>query len=294
MMPDTHYYAPQSLEEVVTLLRNSSDSQILAGGTDLLVQMRSGAKSTGQIIDIKNLPDIKSVVLADAGLTIGAAAPAQSITEREDITALYPGLVESIDLIGSTQIQGRCSVGGNLCNASPAADTVPALIANNAVCLIHGANGPRQIPVIEFNLGPGQNCLDEGEFLTAVFIPRPAARTADAYLRFIPRTEMDIAVVGAGVSLTLDASGTCTAARVAIGAVAPVALSVPEAAKALIGSKITDQTLASAAAAASAAATPISDKRGTVEFRRKVVGVMVKRAATSARDRIMQANGENQ
>jgi CO/xanthine dehydrogenase FAD-binding subunit len=293
MIPQTSYCAPTSLEEVVAALRDNNDSQILAGGTDLLVQLRAGAKSTSQIIDIKNLPDIKAVVLTDTGLTIGAAAPAQSITERDDVTALFPGLVESIDLIGSTQIQGRCSVGGNLCNASPAADTVPVLIANNAICLINGANGERQVPAAEFNLGPGQNCLAADEFLTAVFIPRPVARTADAYLRFIPRTEMDIAVVGAGVSLTLDAGGTCTAARVVIGAVAPVALLVPEAANALIGSKITDDALAKAAAAASAAATPISDKRGTAEFRRKVVGVMVKRAAAIARDRVMRANKES-
>jgi CO/xanthine dehydrogenase FAD-binding subunit len=293
MIPQTSYCAPTSLEEVVAALRDNNDSQILAGGTDLLVQLRAGAKSTSQIIDIKNLPDIKAVVLTDTGLTIGAAAPAQSITERDDVTAIFPGLVESIDLIGSTQIQGRCSVGGNLCNASPAADTVPVLIANNAICLINGANGERQVPAAEFNLGPGQNCLAADEFLTAVFIPRPATGTADAYLRFIPRTEMDIAVVGAGVSLTLNAGGTCTAARVVIGAVAPVALLVPEAASALIGSKITDDALAKAAAAASAAATPISDKRGTAEFRRKVVGVMVKRAAAIARDRVMRANKES-
>jgi len=281
-----NYHAPTSVEEVCALLGGTEGCRILAGGTDLLVQMRGGLAQPENIIDIKAIPHLQDVVLTDAGLTIGAAAPAQSITERDDIKAVYPGLVDAIDLIGSTQVQGRCSVGGNLCNASPAADAVPALIANAAICNIVGPAGERQVAVEDFNSGPGENCLAEDEFLLSLFVPAPAPRTGDAYLRFIPRTEMDIAVVGAGVSVTVDENGSCIAARVAIGAVAPTALLVPAAAAALLGSALDDAALEAAAAAVSAAAKPISDKRGSADYRRSVVGVMTRRAASIALNRI--------
>ena len=281
-----NYYAPASIDEACTLL-GDNDCHVLAGGTDLLVQMHGGLVQPRCIVDIKAIPGIQDVMLTKEGLTLGAAAPAQSITERDDIRAVYPGLVEAIDLIGSTQIQGRCSVGGNLCNSSPAADTVPALIANGALCNIAGPAAERQVTVESFNTGPGENCLERNEILTSLYIPTPTAHTADAYLRFIPRTEMDIAVVGAGVSVTLDENGSCITARVAIGAVAPVALLVPEAADALVGTPLNDEALEAAGAASSAAARPISDKRGTAEYRRTVVGVMTRRAARIARDRAL-------
>jgi CO/xanthine dehydrogenase FAD-binding subunit len=289
-MTTISYHAPVSLTEATALLRDNVGCKLLAGGTDLLVQMRGGFSRPNCIVDIKHLPGLTDVTLDERGLTLGAAAPAQSITEREDIQAIFPGLVESIDLIGSTQVQGRCSVGGNLCNASPAADTVPALIVIGAICTISGPEGDRQVAVESFNTGPGQNCLGSGEMLTSLFIPTPGARSADAYLRFIPRTEMDIAVVGAGVALTLDEAGTCTWAKVAIGAVAPIALLVPDAAQALIGSQLEESALNAAAAAASAAANPISDKRGTADYRRKVVGVMTRRAALIAGKRALTMN----
>jgi CO/xanthine dehydrogenase FAD-binding subunit len=279
------YHAPTSIEEASALLAGSAANRVLAGGTDLLVQMRGGLVEPSQIIDIKALPGITEAVLNDQGLTLGAAAPAQSITERDDIKAVFPGLVEAVDLIGSTQVQGRCSVGGNVCNASPAADTVPALIANGAICNIVGSQGERQVAVEAFCTGPGQNCLAPGEILLSLFIPAPAARTSDAYLRFIPRTEMDIAVVGAGVSLSLDEDGICRAARVAIGAVAPTALLVEHC---LVGAAIDENELDALAAAASAAASPISDKRATADYRRKVVGVMARRAAAIALVRITE------
>lgn len=279
------YHAPTSIEEVSALLTENSAARVLAGGTDLLVQMRSGLVEPSQIIDIKALPGITAVELNDQGLTLGAAAPAQSITEREDIKAVFPGLVEAVDLIGSTQVQGRCSVGGNLCNASPAADSVPALIANGAICNIVGSQGERQVAAEAFNTGPGQNCLGADEILLSLFVPAPAERTSDAYLRFIPRTEMDIAVVGAGVSLTLDEDGICRAARVGIGAVAPTALLVEQS---LVGAAVDDAALDALAAAASAASSPISDKRASANYRRKVVGVMARRAATIALARITE------
>jgi carbon-monoxide dehydrogenase medium subunit len=218
-------------------------------------------------------------------LRLGAAVPAAEICEHVEMKRLWPGLVEAINLIGSTQIQGRASVGGNLCNASPAADTTCALIVNRAECVIAGPKGERTVPVETFCTAPGQTVLDRGELLVAIRVPRPAPGTSDAYLRLIPRTEMDIAVAGAGVSVTLDANGVCTTARVAIGAVAPTALVVADAAQALVGSRIDATALERAADASTAAARPISDKRGTTAYRRSMAGLLTRRAAAIAAER---------
>jgi carbon-monoxide dehydrogenase medium subunit len=223
---------------------------------------------------------------ADArGFRIGAATPCAEIGEHAGFAAAWPGVVEALQLIGSTQIQGRASLGGNLCNASPAADSVPALIAAGALCEVVGPGGEREVPVERIVTGPGRTSLAKGEFVTALRLPKPQPRSADAYLRFIPRTEMDIAVVGVGVSLGLDASGVCTHARVALGAVAPTQLLVEPAAKALIGTKVDAAALAALASAASAACKPIDDKRGTVAYRIEVAGVLAKRAAQTALER---------
>src|SRR5262249_16869188 len=221
-------------------------------------------------------------------LHLGAATSAAVICEHDGIRRLWPGFVEAVHLIGSTQIQGRGTVGGNLCNGSPAADTTCALIVNRAECLIAGPAGERTVPAERFCTAPGRTVLTPGEFLVAIRMPRPAPRTSDAYLRLIPRTEMDIAVAGAGVSVTLDASGTCIDARVAIGAVAPTVILVPAAGKALVGSKFDDQALDAAGAACSAAASPITDKRGTADYRRRVVGVLCKRAGKIAAERAQE------
>jgi carbon-monoxide dehydrogenase medium subunit len=289
-MQSVRYEAPTSLAQAAQALRGASDAKILAGGTDLLVQMKLGIRQPGLIVDIKHIPELMAYQLSDKGLHLGAAVTGMVLNDDALVRACFPGFVEALGLIGSSQIQGRCSAGGNLCNASPAADSVPALIANRAVCNIVGPAGERCVAVEEFTTGPGKNCLASGEILVSIDLPAPTPRSSDAYLRFIPRTEMDIAVAGAAVALTLDAAGVCTAARVAIGAVAPTALLVPAAAEALIGSTLDDIALANAAAAASAAAVPITDKRGTAEYRKKVVGVLVRRAAVIARERIV-ANG---
>lgn len=280
-MEEMRYEAPTTLARASELLRESG-ARVLAGGTDLIVQMRTGRAAPRVFVDVKRIPELMRIDVGAKSIWVGAAVPAAAVVEHAELGRLLPGLVEAVDLIGSTQIQGRASVGGNLCNASPAADTVPALIAVGAVCVISGPSGERRVPVETFNTAPGRNSLAPGELLAGLEIPRPAARTADAYLRFIPRTEMDIAVVGAGVSVTLDAAGVCTHARLALGAVAPTAIAVPEAAAALVGSRGDDAALARAAAAASAAARPISDKRGTEGYRRKVSGVLAKRAAAIA------------
>jgi len=284
-MPAIRYEAPRSVAEAVRLIQTDPGARVLAGGTDLLVQFRAGLRQPTAFVDIKRIPELVGVSIDASGLRLGAATAAAVVCEHPDVRALWPGVVDAVHLIGSTQIQGRGTVGGNLCNGSPAADSTCALIVNRAECVIAGPKGERVVPVEAFCIAPGKTVLETGEFLVAVRLPRPAPRTSDAYLRLIPRTEMDIAVAGAAVSVTLDADGLCSAARVAIGAVAPTALLVPEAAKALIGSRLDDNALARAAAAASAAARPIDDKRGTIAYRKTVAGVLVKRAAKIAAGR---------
>ena len=280
------YAAPRTLAEALELLKTSNGgARVLAGGTDLLVQMRSSLRHPEQIVDVKRIPELMAISLGPDGLRLGAAVSAAEICEHRELVAAYPGLAEAAYLIGSTQIQGRASVGGNLCNASPAADTVPALVALDARCLIAGPSGERELRVLDFLVGPGRTVLGPDELLVELRIAPRAAHSADAYLRFIPRTEMDIAVAGAAVALTLDGDGRCSEARVALGAVAPTVIEAPDAAAALLGSTLDEAALAGAALAAGAACDPIDDKRGTVAFRRKVAGVLVRRAAVAASER---------
>jgi carbon-monoxide dehydrogenase medium subunit len=283
-LEEIRYEAPSSLARAIELL-GERGARVLAGGTDLLVQMRTGRAAPRVFVDVKRIPETMRLALGPEQLWLGAAVPAAVVVENREVARLWPGLVEAVDLIGSTQIQGRASVGGNLCNASPAADTTPALCAVGARCVIAGPRGERVIPVEQFTTGPGATVLGPGELLVGFRIARPPARASDAYLRFIPRTEMDIAVVGAGVSVALDASGRCAGARVALGAVAPTVLVVAEAAAALVGSRGEEAALTRAGEAASHAARPISDKRGTADYRRRIAAVLVRRAATAAFER---------
>ena len=286
-MVSVAYEAPDSIEDAIGLLANASvPAMVLAGGTDLIIQTNASKDPERLLVDVKKISGMCDAILSDSGLELGPSMNCAELTGRSDIKAIYPGLVEAAYLIGSTQVQGRASVGGNLCNSSPAADTIPALIANSAECVIVGPEGERTVAVEDFITGVGTNCLTKGELLKTIKLPQPPTSTADAYLRFIPRTEMDIAVAGAGVSLSLDKDGTCVRARVAIGAVAPTALLVPEAAAALVGNVLDEVALDAAAMAATNSASPINDRRGTVEFRRHVVGVLVKRALRIAADRV--------
>lgn len=281
------YEAPDSIEGAVSLLSGARvPAKILAGGTDLIIQTKGSKDPSRLFVDVKKIEGMQDAEMTPRGLELGPAMCCAAFSARGDIKKVFPGLVEAAYLIGSTQVQGRASIGGNLCNSSPAADTIPALIANTAECVIVGPDGERTVPVEEFVTGVGKNCMKAGELLRQIRVPMPADNTADAYLRFIPRTEMDIAVAGAGVSVTLDNNGTCTAARVGIGAVAPTALLVPQAATALVGTSLDDAALQAAADAASAASSPITDRRGTAEYRKHVVGVLVKRAAKIAADRV--------
>ena len=280
------YESPATVEAAVKLLAAEGGlARVLAGGTDLLVQMRSGSLEPDLVVDIKRIPDMRKVVAENGGFRIGAAVSCFEMRDNKELKKAWPGVVEAANLIGSTQVQGRCTIIGNLCNASPAADSVPALIAADATARVVGPNGQRDVPVGDIATAPGKTSLAKGEFVASVFLPKRPANSGDAYLRFIPRTEMDIAVVGCGVSVTLDGSKTITAARVSLGAVAARALLVEEAAKALIGTKGDEAAMAKLAAAASAAAKPIDDKRGTKEFRVKVSGVLARRAAGIAIER---------
>ncbi|MGB2395306.1 MAG: FAD binding domain-containing protein [Pseudomonadales bacterium] len=280
------YHAPNSIDDAIKILADASlPPKVLSGGTDLIIQMQRPKAPEALVVDVKKIPGMRDAEWSEDGLTLGPAMSCAEFTKRQDIKSIFPGLVEAAYLIGSTQVQGRASLGGNLCNASPAADTIPALIANRAICVIQGPSGTRVVPVEAFVTGVGKNCLEQGELLAALTLARPEPGTADAYLRFIPRTEMDIAVAGAAVSLTLDSRGVCRNARIAIGAVAPTAILVPVAEDILVGETISDEVLAGVAQAASDAASPISDRRGTVEFRRHVVGVLTKRATLIAAER---------
>jgi len=280
------YEAPVSVKEAVGLMaKGGNKARVLAGGTDLLVKLRAGHIKPSLIVDVKDIDEMCSVVVNKNDFRIGAAVCSAELNEHKRLKKAWPGVVEAADLIGSTQIQGRATLGGNLCNASPAADSVPALIAAGAVATVAGPNGRRKVPVEKINKGPGQNTLKKGEIVVYITLPKPAPRSGDAYLRMIPRTEMDIAIVGAGVCLTVDKSGTCTATRVVLGAVAPTAVLVPDAAKAIIGTKLDEDALENLAAAAGAACKPIDDMRGTIEYRTQVAGVLARRAALIALER---------
>jgi len=280
------YSAPSSVEDAIRILSGASGTaKVLAGGTDLLVQLRSGRVKPDLIVDTKKIPGMIGIREVDGGFVIGAATSGALIGEHEALGKAWPGVVEAANLIGSTQVQGRASLAGNLCNASPAADSVPALVAAKATCVVVGPKGRREVPVESIVVGPGRTSLARDEFITEFHLPKRPPRSADAYLRFIPRTEMDIAVVGAGVNVTLDAGGVCREARVTLGAVAPTVLLVPEAAAALVGHKLDKATLDGLDAAARKACKPIDDKRGTIDYRIKVAGVLARRTAAIAFER---------
>jgi aerobic carbon-monoxide dehydrogenase medium subunit len=277
------YIRPLSIEDAVGQLAGASGtSAILAGGSDLLVRMKGGFVEPDLIVDIKAIEGLSEIKETADGFSIGATVPCAVLGESSVLKKAWPGVVEAAKLIGSKQVQGRCTIVGNLCNASPAADSVPALVAAAARAVIAGPSGKRTVAVEAVPIGPGKTSLAKGEIIEAILLDKRTPRSGDAYLRFIPRTEMDIAVVSAGVNLSLDEHGVITAARVALGAVAVTVLLVEEAAEALIGRKLDEAALERLAKICSAACRPIDDKRGTIEFRRKVAGVLARRAATTA------------
>jgi carbon-monoxide dehydrogenase medium subunit len=289
-MEGLRYEAPETLQAAVALLAGATGpARIMAGGTDVIVQMETDLIEPKLLVDIKKIPEVRQIAPESGGFRVGAAVPGMEIVDHAAFCKAWPGVIDGVKLIGSIQVKGRASIGGNLCNASPAADSVPALVAAGAIARVVGPNGTREVPVEAIPVGPGKTSLAKGEIVVSFLFPPRPPRSGDAYLRFTPRTEMDIAVVGVGVNVTLDAGGTCTAARVGIGAVAPTVLLVKEAGDALVGSKLDEAALDRLAKAASAACRPIDDKRGTKEYRIKVAGVLAKRTALLALERAGQS-----
>ena len=296
-MPELRFDAPSTLAEALRLMAAQAPGapvRPLSGGSDLIVQMRSGRLRPARVVDLKRIPELTGIRHDGGGWLIGAATPCAVIGEHAALRADWPGVVEAACLIGSPQVQGRASLGGNLCNASPAADSVPALIAAGATAVIVGTGSGgalqrREVPVEALPQGPGRIALAPGELLEAIRLPAPAERSADAYLRLIPRSEMDIAVVGCGVSLCLDAAGRIASARVAVGAVAPTALLVPAAAETIVGSTLDEAACSRLMEAVRAACRPIDDKRGPAAYRTRVAGVLARRAALRAFERASAA-----
>lgn len=281
------YAAPTSLGEALTLLAGArGNARVLAGGTDLIVNMRVGRRKPGLVVDGKRIPELNELSLTAAGLTLGAAVSCRRAYEHAEVAKRYPALVDSISLIGSVHIQGRATVGGNLCNAAPSGDAIPTLIALGAVAKALGPNGTRQIAVEEFCIAPGKTCLADDELLVSVHIPAPAANSGARYLRFIPRNEMDIAIAGAGVSVVLDAAKqNFVSARIALASVGPTPIFAREAGALLAGKPVNEDSIQLAADAAQAAAKPITDMRGTVEQRKHLVKVLTARALRGAVER---------
>jgi carbon-monoxide dehydrogenase medium subunit len=283
---DMRYESPTSIREAVALMATAKGvACLLAGGTDLLVRMRGDFIDPDLVVDIKRIPAVQEIRKTASGFSIGAGVPCAALGRNRQLVRAWPGVVEAAQLIGSDQIQSRCTIAGNLCNASPAADSVPALVAAMAKAVVVGPGGRRRVAVEKIVTGPGKTCLEKGEIVEAIVLPDRAPKSGDAYLRSTPRTEMDIAVCSAGVSLTLGPRNVVKQARVALGAVAPTVMLVPEAARALVGTRLEEAALMNMAAACGAACSPIDDKRGTAKYRTEVVGVLARRAAAIAFDR---------
>ena len=291
-MEAIEFTTPKTIDEAIQQMAAKGDrARALAGGTDLLVQLRGGRRSADLVVDVKDIPELNEISYSPAsGLTIGAAAPCYRIYANADVAANYPGLVDSASLIGSIQIQGRASLGGNLCNSAPSADAIPPMIALGAVANVAGPNGTRQVAVEDFCTGPGRNVLEPGEILVSINVPAPAANSGANYLRFIPRNEMDIAVAGVGSAVQLDASGqNFVSARIALASVAPTPVFAKAAGDSLAGKAVSDEAIEEAARLAMEDAKPITDMRGTIRQRVHLVGVLTRRTLNNA---IKRARGE--
>lgn len=286
-MSETQYLAAKTIDEAVKAHTEAKGSaRFLAGGTDLLVQIKSGIKKPNMVIDIKKIVELNSIKeVSDNEFKIGAAVSGANLNRNKKFANLWPGVLEAFRLIGSEQIQGRASLGGNLCNGSPAGDSVPALVAAGCTVTIAGPNGSKDIPIETFHKGPGKTVLENGEMLVSINFPKRVANSSDAYLRMTPRTEMDIAVVGCAVNITME-NGICTHARVSLGAVAPTPLLIKEASEIMVGTDINSEIIQKVSKLCMEACNPINDKRGTIDYRTKVAGVLFKRSVLIAIDRI--------
>ena len=282
------FVSPKSIDEAVSILNQHGDrARMIAGGTDILVMMRAGRRLADVVVDVKNIPELNQMTISNGGgLTLGAAVPCYQIYQNEAVSSAYPGLIDAASLIGGIQIQGRASIGGNLCNAAPSGDSIPVVIAYGGVCHIAGPNGTRHLPAEEFCTAPGQNALQQGEMLVAIEFPAPPANSSATYQRFIPRNEMDIAVAGVGSSVVLDASGqNFVSGRVALASVAPTPVFSQAAGDILAGKPVSDEAIREASELAMADARPITDMRGTIRQRIHLIGVLTRRTLNVAVER---------
>ena len=286
-MSEAQYLAARTIDEAVNAHTKANGSaRFLAGGTDLLVQIKSGIRKPNLVIDVKKIVELNSVEeISENEFIVGASVSGANLNRNQKFSKLWPGVLEAFRLIGSEQIQGRASLGGNLCNGSPAGDSVPALIAAGCIALIAGPSGKREVPIEDFHTGPGKTVLENGEMLVSLKFPKRKPNSSDSYLRMTPRTEMDIAVVGCGVNVTLE-NNVCVAARVSLGAVAPTPLLIREASEIMVGTNLNSEILDKVSKICMDSCNPIDDKRGTVEYRTKVAGVLFKRTTLIAIDRI--------
>jgi carbon-monoxide dehydrogenase medium subunit len=286
-MSEAQYLAARTIDEAVNAHAKANGSaRFLAGGTDLLVQIKSGIRKPNLVIDVKKIVELNSIEeVSENEFIVGASVSGANLNRNQNFSKLWPGVLEAVRLIGSEQIQGRASLGGNLCNGSPAGDSVPALIAAGCIALIAGPSGKREVPIEDFHTGPGKTVLENGEMLVSLKFPKRKPNSSDSYLRMTPRTEMDIAVVGCGVNVTLE-NNVCVAARVSLGAVAPTPLLIREASEIMVGTNLNSEILDKVSKICMDSCNPIDDKRGTVEYRTKVAGVLFKRTTLIAIDRI--------
>ena len=287
-MEPFEYVSPSSIEEALKVLASNGDkARMIAGGTDILVQMRAGRRTPSVVVDVKSIPELNAISYdASKGLTLGAAVPCYKIYQDEAVSAAYPGLIDTAWLIGGIQIQGRASIGGNVCNAAPSGDSIPAVIVLGGVCNIAGPNGNRELLAEEFCIAPGQNALQNGEMLVSISFPAPQAHSGATYQRFIPRNEMDIAVAGVGTSVVLDASSqNFDSARISLASVAPTPVFAKEAGDSLAGKAVSEEAIQQASELAQAAAIPISDMRGTIRQRIHLIGVLTRRTLNNAIER---------
>ena len=286
-MSEAQYLAARTIDEAVNAHAKANGSaRFLAGGTDLLVQIKSGIRKPNLVIDVKKIVELNSIEeISENEFIVGASVSGANLNRNQKFSKLWPGVLEAFRLIGSEQIQGRASLGGNLCNGSPAGDSVPALIAAGCIALIAGPSGKREVPIEDFHTGPGKTVLENGEMLVSLKFPKRKPNSSDSYLRMTPRTEMDIAVVGCGVNVTLE-NNVCVAARVSLGAVAPTPLLIREASEIMVGTNLNSEILDKVSKICMDSCNPIDDKRGTVEYRTKVAGVLFKRTTLIAIDRI--------
>jgi aerobic carbon-monoxide dehydrogenase medium subunit len=275
---------PDTLEACQQALGDGPDIKLVAGGTDLLPQMKNGLVTARRVVDLSALPELKVIERADGSLRIGAGVSARALELANEVRDGFQSLAEGASVVGSVQIRHLATLGGNLANAAPSADMAPPLLALDAELVIAGPRGRRRVPAAEFFLGVRHTQLAPDEMLVEVVIPAPGPGSGGTYVRHTPRRELDIAVVGVASQLTIR-DGRCAKARIALAAVAPVPLRATAAEARLEGEAITTALIEEAAQLAVSAARPISDQRGSAEFRRHLVRVLTRRTLTSALER---------